>query len=109
MPLVDERDTDRKKISLIFSLGKIIQNGIVPININNNHVINIDSTQDFLSSSTILNSLFNIYIETKIKTDINNKSKNGMQLQSINSAQAIATNEEKLINICNISIKLYVC
>jgi hypothetical protein len=33
--------------------------------------------QDFLSNSTILNLLFDIYIETKKNTDINSNNKNG--------------------------------
>ena len=77
IPLVVAKETVRKKISFISSLGNIIYKGIAPIKIRSNQVTNIDNMQDFLSNSTILNLLFDIYIETKKNTDINSNNKNG--------------------------------
>ena len=77
IPLVVDKETERKNIFFISSSGNMIYNGIVPIKISTIHVIKIDKIQDFLSNSNILNLLFDIYIETKKKIDINNSNKNG--------------------------------
>ena len=75
--VVVDKETERKNMSFAFSSGNIIYNGTVPIRINTIHIIKIDKIQDFLSNSNILNLLFDIYIETKKKIDINNNNKNG--------------------------------
>jgi len=68
----------------------------------------VDRTQVFLSISSILVLLFDIYRQTKIKVAITSNNMNGIELAPNNKDHTIAIIELKEIIIINKSINGYV-
>ena len=81
---------------------------MAPITINASQIINADRTQVFLSISSILILLFDIYTQTKIKIAIISNNKNGMELVPNNKDHTMAIIELKEIIIINNRINGYV-
>ena len=63
----------------------------MPIKINISQIINADRTQVFLSISSILILLFDIYTQTKIKIAIISNNMNGIELAPNNKDHTIAS------------------